>query len=279
MGCKSDICGVSLCSKFVEDGIQCDRCGRWYHELCSQLSKQCYILQKKHTELNWVCMHCLALAEECSRILMGAVTGVRTAAEPKAKVGQETRPSSSRLAPENANKVLEAKGKKSTKQKTPQSGSSLEPQEANSLQARVDLLEKQIRELQQSTQIMLGRTKNILLHNLAEPLIRNAKARREADRRHVMDVFRLAGMSPMTPFTKFHRVGTWKGEHISQPRPILVVFSSTHTRDLLLSKAYMVHMNTRGCVKVTPDEGLQKNIPVPAVVRQGTGDRGILGFS
>ena len=138
----------------------------------------------------------------------------------------------------------------------------------------MDLLEKQMKELQQSTQVMLGRTKNILVHNLAEPLIRDARARKDADRQHVLSVFRLAGISPTTPYTKCHRVGTWKSTHIAQPRPLLVVFTSTHTRDLLLSRAYMVQVNTGGCVKITPDEGLKKQTEVSSVMGHKTTNRG-----
>ena len=92
----SDICGVSLCSKMVDSGIQCNRCGRWYHEKCAQMSKQCYLLHQKHKELKWVCNHCVALAEECSRILARAMTVARPT-EKETKGEPEIKPPSERV--------------------------------------------------------------------------------------------------------------------------------------------------------------------------------------
>ena len=205
---QSDICGVTLCSKLVEDGIQCDRCGRWYHETCSQMLKQSYLLQKKHTELQWICVHCVALAEECSRILMRGVVSLKSTEERKPSEEYETKPPGDQGAKNRKNKSKEGKSSKGTEFSKPQTGVPMQAPEVKQLQDRIGLLEKQVLELQQSTKVLLGRTKNILLHNLAEPLIRNAKARREADRRHVLDVLRLAGMPPTTAFTKYHREPT-----------------------------------------------------------------------
>ena len=273
---QSDICGVTLCSKLVKDGIQCDRCGRWYHEKCSQMPKQSYLLQKKHTELQWICVHCVALAEVCSRILMRGTVSVKSTEERKPSEECETKPSGDQVVGSSKNKSNEGKKPKSTEISKPKTGVPIRASEVEQLQDRIGLLEKQVLELQQSTKVLLSRTKSIMLHNLAEPLIRNVKARREADRRHVLDVLRLAGMPPTTVFTKYHRVGTWKGAHIAKPRPIMVVFPSTHSRDQLLSRAYMVQMNTNGYVRVTPDEGLQNSTAAPATSSQGGKSRGTL---
>ena len=290
---KSDICGVSLCSKLVENGIQCDRCGRWYHERCSLMTKQCYLLHQKHKELKWVCNHCVALAEECSRILMGAIAVKPTDGKSfineidmKSSRGQMAAAEGQMLPQETETKSIRGRSKKSKKRtenretnmekKNPQTGVLVQTKVDNGLQARVELLEKQIREIQQSTQVLLSRTKNVLLHNLAEPLIRDAKARREADKKRVQDIFRLAGMPPTTPIIKYHRVGMWKEAQITKPRPLLVVFPSTHARDMLLARAYMVQVNTCGNVIVTPDEGIHKQLHVPEIASQETKTKGTL---
>ena len=207
---------------------------------------------------------------------MRGMISLKTTEEKKSSEVCEKTPPDGQAGTPSGNKGTEGKESKSTTNKKPKSGV-LQTPEVKLLQDRIGILEKQMLELQQTTMVLLGRTKNIMLHNLAEPLIRNAKARREADRRHVLDVLRLAGMPPTTAFTKYHRVGTWKGAHIAHPRPIMVVFPNTHSRDLLLSRACMVQRNTNGCVRVTPDAGLQTSTASRDAFGQGLQSRGILG--
>ena len=252
------------------------------------MSKQCYLLHRKHIELKWVCMHCVALAEECSRILKGAIAVDKSTGRKSSVIESDIESTLGQMASEDvkslpqekeavrsrSNKSTKNKNKKKEKKNKPQTGVGVQTQVENGLQKRVELLEKQIRELQQSTQVLLSRTKNVLLHNLAEPTIREAKARREADRKRVQDIFRLAGMPPTTPIIRYHRVGIWKEAQSVKPRPLLVVFPNTHARDMLLARAYMIQVNTCGSVGVTPDEGIQKKVHVPEIVRKETENRG-----
>ncbi|VDP92782.1 unnamed protein product [Echinostoma caproni] len=88
----------------------------------------------------------------------------------------------------------------STKEKKPRKGTTVKPLELIEVTARIEQLEEDLRELQRSTQKLLSRTRNVLLHNFAEPMIHDTKARREVNRRHVQAVFRLAGVPANTPY-------------------------------------------------------------------------------
>ena len=116
-----------------------------------------------------------------------------------------------------------------------------------------DALCRRVKQLEQEIETVTSRSKHLLIHNCSEPTIREARIRKEAERRHVQDVLRLAGLPPNTPYLKCHRVGVWKGTDAASPRPMRVQFMSTFTRDEILSRASKVEEATAGNIKVTPD--------------------------
>ncbi|VDP27090.1 unnamed protein product [Echinostoma caproni] len=155
------------------------------------MSKQCYALHLQHGKLKWICAHCEALIEECSCILKAALVGAVTTSSPLTSNIREPRPAAKQVEavkPDVKHTMKESNGKKkitSTKRKKPLKGATVKPLASIEVTARVERLVKDLQELQRSTQALLGQTRNVLLHNFAEPLIRDTKARREADRRHV----------------------------------------------------------------------------------------------
>ncbi|VDP36050.1 unnamed protein product [Echinostoma caproni] len=155
------------------------------------MSKQCFALHLQHGELNWICAHCEALIEECSRILKGALVGDVTTSSLLTSNTRKLRPAAKKVEavkPGFKHTMKESNGKEkitSTTGKKPLKGSTVKPLASIEVTAPVELLEEDLQELQRSTQLLLGRTRNVLLHNFAEPLIRDTKARREADRKHV----------------------------------------------------------------------------------------------
>lgn len=80
----------------------------------------------------------------------------------------------------------------------------------------------------------------------------------------MQNVLRLAGLPPNAPYMKIHRVGLWKGANANGPRPLLVVFTSTYMRDLLLSRATRVENGTNGCITITPDGPNRAKTVIPA---------------
>ncbi|VDP93528.1 unnamed protein product [Echinostoma caproni] len=151
------------------------------------MSKQCYALHLWHGELKWICAHCEALIEECSRILKGALLGAMTTSSSLTSNTREPRPAAKQVEavkPGVKHIMKESNGKEkitSTKGKKPLKGATVKPLASIEVSARVERLKKDLQELQRSTQALLGRARNALLHNFAEPLIRDIKARREAN--------------------------------------------------------------------------------------------------
>ncbi|VDP32460.1 unnamed protein product [Echinostoma caproni] len=130
-------------------------------------------------------------------ILKGALVGAVTTSSPLIFNTREPRPLAKPVegVKHGAKHTMkESNGKEkitSTKGKKPLNGATVKPLASIEAIAHVQRLEKDLQELQRSTQALLGRTRNVLLHNFAEPLIRDTKARREADRGYVQDIFRL----------------------------------------------------------------------------------------
>ncbi|VDP89829.1 unnamed protein product [Echinostoma caproni] len=154
------------------------------------MSNQCHALHLQHGALKWICAHCEALIEECSRILKGALVGAVTTSSPQIS---NTRVKHTMKEKNGKEKIT------STKRKKPRKGDTVKPLESIEVTARIEQLEKGLRDLQRSTQVLSCRTRNVLLHNFVEPMICDTKARRKADRRHVQDVFRLADILANTP--------------------------------------------------------------------------------
>ena len=127
------------------------------------------------------------------------------------------------------------------------------PDDTATLVARIELLEKEVKILKEGSERLVGGTKRLLLHNCREPVIQAGKARREADHKHVQAIFSVARLPSAMPYAKCHRVGLWKGEGKQGPRPLLLVFGTMYSRDLLLSRAARVHSCTGGQVQITPD--------------------------
>ncbi|VDP82880.1 unnamed protein product [Echinostoma caproni] len=137
-----------------------------------------------------------------ARVARATIRPVRT--EPCGAVTTKTPPTSNTRAPRPATKQVEAvipsvkhtmkknNGKEkitSTKGKKPCKRATVQSLESIHVTARIEQLKKDLRKLQRSTKALLRQTRNVLLHNFSEPTIRDTKARREADRQHVQNVF------------------------------------------------------------------------------------------
>ncbi|MGL5707838.1 MAG: PHD finger domain-containing protein [Aeromonas sp.] len=285
----SHVCPVSTCRKNVENGIQCDRCLHWYHKLCSKLSKNNFDIHSKHPTLKWICTQCIALAEECSRILLSSIpptsANVRENSTKKNDVEETVRASA--RSSDDTNRLIVKKQMKRTDEKTSSSHKKSEivgvqkkgkvpnkrcpqyeevggnrPSKAGVTEAlleRIKSLEQDVKALQGSLDSIAGNTLRLLIHNLPEPFMKDGKVRREAERGHLRDVLRIAGMPPNTPYAKFHRIGVWKGNLAKASRPMLVVFTTQMNRDKLLSKAAAVDAYTLGRVEITTSSELPKN--------------------
>ena len=250
-------CGVSTCAEYVADGIQCNRCFAWYHYKCSKLTKREIPLHKQHTFLKWTCDLCNSLAEAYTRILKGALgqkmteTADKSVDSPRKDRTSVTKPSVTELKKKTKKKRAI---RKTAKPAVPaENAAKGNPQMGCVTTVEFEILRRRVEQLENEMQVMMNRAKHLLIHNCAEPVIKEAKARRETERKHVQDVLRLAGLPPGIPYLKCHRVGVWKGTKTESPRPLRVIFTSAYSRDTVLARASKVEDATSGLVKVTPD--------------------------
>ena len=204
---------MSVCRKEVYDGIQCDRCHRWYHRECSKLTKATYKLYRTHKSLKWICGHCVALAEEFSRVIQ------QTLRLEEQSLGVKRQHATDRGKKENIaegsrdEKKVKVGPKKQKGNKTKTANThkgdkgELTNQNIAELTNRIMILEMELYSLKRYTDSYLGRTRNLLIHNCEEPLIKETRIRKELDRRKVYDVLRIAGAPAGLVLRRIHRVG------------------------------------------------------------------------
>ncbi|VDP92180.1 unnamed protein product, partial [Echinostoma caproni] len=117
-------------------------------------------------------------------------------------------------------------------------------------------LEDQIKEISERLRSLKategGQTvvhKTLLILSNEDPLAKETKARREMDRRMVLDILRIAGME-RCKLKSFHGVSiSGEGTKNGQPRaarPLLVEFSDQSSRNLLLANSGRIFNVTRG---------------------------------
>ena len=282
-----DICPLSTCRNLVEESIGCDRCLCWYHQECSRLTHGDFNVYLKHSTLRWICDRCVALSEECSRLLIASASNMNTRlCPPTPRVTPQTNATKSpRLAiqaqrdkggaqfvesgPSNVKRSSKMKPKQARGRMTCKGIMEVSPspgrrdlaspnedlkKEVDSLKAKLGHLESELKGLKTMCDTYLSRAKSVLLHNCPEPVVVNTKHRRENELRRVRDILRIAGLPWNTLLSKVHRVGQWKnGSNNTAPRPLLVVFPQVAIRDRFLSRARLVEDHTGGAITITGD--------------------------
>lgn len=125
------------------------------------------------------------------------------------------------------------------------------------LERDIAALRQQLDELRKGGMLHNPMARNLLLLNIEEPFIREAKTRRELDRRRVEEILKMAGIPPGPVIKRSHRVGRWKppnkDRQVNTARPILVEFRDPRARDLLLARARSIWGSTGGKVHIVPD--------------------------
>ena len=294
-------CGKKGCLKEVlEDSIGCDACQAWYHMKCSGLTRRSFEAYSQVKCLTWVCKNCFKLLQEVLKEKerrtngveivsikeleqIGTVTVQRNicvspkpleettlncsvfkTASPKSYVDSVTKSpmtsESKSIEKKRCTEKHETKPKPQIARLNKESGINKED--------NFKVLENMIKELS----IEVGKLKcpnghvengpkTIIILNRDEPMIRESKTRRDLDRRRVMDILRMAGISPHVSIRRVHRVGVWKQPNpnkIQNARPILVEFTDTGARNLLFSRAALVNQRSNGRYVITSDKPKQR---------------------
>ncbi|MES9976367.1 MAG: hypothetical protein ABW094_19070, partial [Candidatus Thiodiazotropha sp.] len=228
----------------------CNRCKSWYHRTCGNISKRNYRLYQEHVTLAWVCSHCLALAEECSRLLATSTSkpGIADASQKENSAVVQNHRAQDTSVPGQGKANEGAKKRRPKKPKTLNQSNKFPD-----LENRVANLEKQLKALILAHDVLQKRTRHVVLHNCEEPYVKDSRIRYKDDFRRVRDILRMVSLPPNAHLVKVHRIGRWQDRTDRRPRPLRVVFADCRTRDALLAKAGEVEKRSQGKLLLTPD--------------------------
>ena len=264
-------CLSRTCSKKVAKGIECDNCKRWAHPKCSGIPPDHYKIYAQLSWLDWMCPECKDGAREAymqkttpKDIRPKQATSSHSLRVSYAEVVRATAtPPPGKKVPRLPHLTPKIRASTPKRLQHVPTTESVCKQPVNSLAAiaaKIESLSKAVSQLQgKPTRLRASpRALNVLVLNQAEPYVREAKARKDMERRKARDLMRKAGMRAGVPITRVHRVGKWRGsqdEHEDRPpRPILIQFRLRRDRDEFLCKSERILNSTNGLCRIVPDE-------------------------
>jgi hypothetical protein len=283
---KTHPCGNTSCGLEVAEGIRCDVCFKWFHNKCSELKDKAIPLYTLHPNLLvWVCNTCRKLAANCMSKAGSIGSPNKTVTQKKNSTNTSKRKPEASLRTREAGSVQDKQSSPTFSQvlmhkkaNLPQIAmynngklntdqiSSLEfcerlrPADLHVLEEKIDLLSNRIIaleslnarvvDMEKNSDLALGRYRNVLIHGLDEPDLKEVGPRKRYLWQEVCNVFRAAGVT-VEHVRKFHRIGKWVGE--SNSRPIVVELKNPRVRDQLLQAADRVQMALGKHVQITPD--------------------------
>lgn len=127
---------------------------------------------------------------------------------------------------------------------------------------RLDIIEEALRNhealierFQKLSEVATGRNRNVVVHGIPEPIIREGRQRDHAVRFHIINLLRIAELPGHTGMKRVQRLGRWnKDATVSHPRPVLIEFSNPRHRDHFLSVAERIRLITNGGIEIEPDD-------------------------
>ena len=236
------VCARDACSHIVAHGLTCYSCQGSYHWKCSDVSSENWQLYCTHTGLTWTCQKCKTLSKLCSRLLKEVSTSDGPTEDPDQTMPcYEPVETKRTKSPRKTNHIEKSQPKKAgnkgqvevTKTNVMDAFEN-QADGGGSMSTRLAELEDHVKYLRAQVDGLTGRSKSLLVHNLAEPFMRDSKSRKQTEMEKARNIMRLAGMHPSTPITKLHRVGVWRPQGQRSPRPLLIVFETISSRDFLL---------------------------------------------
>lgn len=280
--CKTDAviqeypCGKNSCTAEVfDEGIGCDTCGIWFHPKCSGLTSGSFLLYGQHKRLKWVCPACTILLRDikkkerlASRPKLKPKRRGCTAPEPHSvEIGDETEPKEVRK------KAKRREKRSGTKEGAPASSGTegeitatlerlakrMEEQEENlnRLIKEKCILGEVVEKLRKNTDVAIGRHRNVLVHGVPEPYMRQGRLRDRYMRDHLATLIRAVAIPDYVLLKRVLRLGQWKDPKATgaaKPRPIIVEFGNPRHRDRFLAAAEKIRASSGGNVRVTPDD-------------------------
>lgn len=124
------------------------------------------------------------------------------------------------------------------------------------MQGLVGDLNRELRKLETSSDLALGRNRNVVVKGIEEPICTAPRQRERELRHHVTNILRLASVPGHVLLKRVFRLGRWtrKPDDSSvAPRPVLIEFGNPRHRDVFLAAAEIVKRRTEGRISVQPD--------------------------
>jgi rubredoxin len=111
--------------------------------------------------------------------------------------------------------------------------------------------------LEHDTGLAMGRNRNVVVHGIHEPFVREGRQRDQQMYHHLLNLLRIANIPGDVGIKRILRLGRWMGPrdpNTTKPRPMLVEFANPRHRDRFLSNAGAINVATNGRVSVYPDD-------------------------
>lgn len=134
-------------------------------------------------------------------------------------------------------------------------------------------LTKALAQLEKNSDLALGRNRNVVVHGIAEPVMREGKQRERAMRYHIVNLLRMVNIPGHVAIKRVLRLGKWAGAQSTtrDPRPVLVEFANPRHRDSFLAQAERVRVITQGQVVIRPDDTARITTPSRSMLPHSPG--------
>ena len=302
-------CLIERCGKRVVKGIECDVCHKWSHPKCSGLKPEHYTLHRQNPGLQWVCTVCIEMCrkrvgniketEDPQRINgtnIGINIGDPSYASPNSyaevvshqnnsiKTGKQSiMPNKVQIS--QTPKEIVAQRKKPNKPAPPSPpvtkdtnqrknwptsvGIKGRDEQFTALEDKIKEISSQIDKLKIQSENVQNKKRTVLILNREEPVIKESRARRDIDKRRVLDILRIAGI-PYEELRRVHRVGVWRNtdvDGVRKARPLLAELANSASKNVLLSNSERISFITKGRYKIVPDIPRVNRVPIGRVAR------------
>lgn len=282
-----------ICSiRVTQVGIKCDACRFWIHQHCAGLSDDDY-KSLSCQNVSWSCPGCTKLNQPTETATLvsphvshNSIDAVHLQLQQLAKDIDHQKITSLRQADElermrsTLEKVNSANTALVTENVRLRENVGNLAKEVQTLQdlcaysaAKSGELESQIQDTSWKTVLectqVLNRQRNLIITNVPEEFQPSTALRMSMLRETLRAVFQSIGITNPFPYIKRHqRLGVFTG---TRPRSVVVEFTTTEARDLVLSKAELLKyskLSYIGIVPDTPNPQKHQVAPIPKLIRR-----------
>lgn len=280
------------CGMYVDIGIECFRCGFWFHSHCECLSDDVFskYSDPKFNDWTWFCRKCSgemfvkigeleAKVKDYDNILKRLDTiESRLKSDSVDKKLNELHESIERMEHQHVNDIACIKTELVSFSTDHEEIKAAAEVHASVLQKCIDTHPKTdpiIREVLRETDDRIRRSRNILLLNAPEPVETSSASRRKADRDLAEAVIRKVSPDGDIKICHTHRIGLWNStKSTAKQRPLLVVLKNSTQRDAVLQKSFLIKREMKPlCIRSDYTRSFKENFVVtPNIISEASSD-------